>query len=101
RKFVRYPKTSSFILGCIYFSIVISWMFGVRTSEIASGFTARLIYISAALIMIFSLATGFVIFYLLCKLTKVNIRNKNSLFIIPAAWALSEYIRAIIFSVVA
>ena len=34
----RHPYWTAFLFGWVYFSIVVSWMFAVKTAEIAQGF---------------------------------------------------------------
>jgi apolipoprotein N-acyltransferase len=97
---MQHPFVVSFVAGCIYFAVVMSWMFTVRTSEIAKGNAAKYVGISAALIMVSSFATGFVLFTLIIRKLKIRIDSKSALILIPAAWVVSEYLRAVFFSIV-
>jgi len=97
---INHPYISSYVLGCIYFGIVMSWMFTVRTSEIAEGKAAQLVGISAAVITVSSFAFGFVIFTFIVRRLKLQLDAKNTLILIPAAWVVSEYFRSVFFSVI-
>ena len=96
----RHPYLAAFLAGCIYYGIAVSWMFTIRTAEIAKGNAAKFVGISAAIIMVGSFAMGFVFFVWFLRRMHVDIRDKKALILIPSAWALSEFIRAYFFSIV-
>ena len=97
---LKHPYLTAFIAGCLYFSVAMSWMFTVRTSEIAKGNAIKFVGISAAIIMVSSFALGFVAFVFILRRLKIDIDSKRALILIPAAWVVSEYFRAIFFSIV-
>lgn len=98
--FKLHPYRYAFLTGCVYFSIVINWMFTIRTSEIAQGSTAKIVGLSAALIMLSSFACGFVFFIFIYRRLSIKLASRWSLLLIPAAWVLSEFLRAWFFSIV-
>ncbi|MEI6481533.1 MAG: nitrilase-related carbon-nitrogen hydrolase [Candidatus Saccharibacteria bacterium] len=75
-------------------------MFGIRTSRIASGTAANLVGLSAAIIMVCTLALGFVLFIFLYSKLKVRLVSRSSLLLIPALWIITEYCRSLLFSIV-
>lgn len=94
------PYLSSFFFGCLYFTVVINWMFTIRTSEIAEGVFVKIVAVSAAIIMISTFALGFVIFSLLNRLLGIKISKRSSIYMIPFTWIVSEFIRSILFSII-
>lgn len=97
--FQRHPYWAAFLIGCAYFGLVISWMFTIKTAEIAQGFAVKLVAFSAGLIMTTSFALGFVVFLWLYRLFKLKLTQDRALILVPAIWLVSEYVRAIIFSI--
>lgn len=95
----NHPYWTAFLVGCVYFGVVISWMFGVRTAEIAQGFAVKLVAASAGFIMIASFALGFVLFVWLYRLFKLKLMEERSLILVPTLWLVAEYVRAVIFSI--
>lgn len=75
-------------------------MFAVKTAEIAQGFAVQIVAVSAGTIMVTSLALGFVVFIWLVRFTQVKLVESRALWLVPILWIVSEYARAIIFSVV-
>jgi apolipoprotein N-acyltransferase len=96
----NHPYWTAFLVGCVYFGVVISWMFGVRTAEIAQGFAVKLVAASAAIIMITSLSLGFVLFVWLKRRLRVSLAQPRAVWLIPMLWVVAEYARAVIFSIV-
>lgn len=97
---VNHPYIASYLLGCLYFGLVMSWMFTVRTSQIAQGRAAYAVGISAAAITVSSFALGFVVFTFIFRRLKLRLDSNSSLILVPAAWVASEYLRSVIFSII-
>lgn len=97
--FRRHPFWTAFAIGCLYFGLVISWMFTIKTAEIAQGFAVKMVAFSAGLIMTTSFALGLVVFLWLYRLFKLKLSQDRALILVPAIWLVSEYVRAIIFSI--
>ncbi len=87
-------------MGFAYFTGVISWMFTIKTAEIAQGFAVKLVALSAGVIMISSFALGFVLFVWMMRRLQVKLTDSRALWLVPMLWVVSEYLRAIIFSIV-
>lgn len=95
-----HPYWASFIIGFLYFTGVISWMFTIKTAEIAAGFAVQLVALSAGLIMVSSLAMGFVVFVWLMRRLQIKLTDQRALWIVPMLWIVAEYARAVLFSIV-
>lgn len=97
-----HPILTAFILGCVYFTWQIGWMFGLRTAEIASpGIALTLVTLSAAIIMISGFASGFAWAAGVGKRLTLHLRGRWGYLVIPAVWVASEYLRSIFFSIIA
>lgn len=95
------PYLTAFIIGSIYYLYVMSWIFGVRTAELARGSLAiKLTSLSAGFITIFCFALSFVIFVWVYKKLHLNISSPGVLILAPAIWVVTEYFRAVFFSIV-
>ncbi len=96
----RHPYVSSYAIGIIYFSLVVSWMATIKTSEIADGFLIKIVAFSVALVTVSGLALGFMVFVWLQRRSGVKWTDRQALWLIPALWVVSEYLRAILFSII-
>lgn len=88
------------MVGCIYFGVVISWMFTIQTAQIVQGAATIIVAYSAGIIMVTSFASGFVLFVWLLRRLHIRLDQTRALILMPAAWVVSEYARAILFSIV-
>lgn len=95
----RHPYWTAFLAGCAYFSVIVSWMFGIKTAEIAQGIAVKFVAFSAGIIMVSSLAMGFVFFVWLMRRLKVRLDQPRAVWLVPTLWVVSEYGRAIFFSI--
>lgn len=95
----RRPYLASFLLGSAYFTLVVSWMFTIKTAEIAGGNLVKIVAFTAGMIMVTSFALGFVVFVFIYRFLKIRLNDNWALLLVPAAWVVSEYLRAIIFSI--
>ena len=95
----RHPYWTAFGLGNCYYGIVISWMFTIRTAEIAQGLAVYIVALSAGLIMTTSFAMGFVVFIWLYRRLKLTLLQPRALWLVPSAWIVSEYARSVLFSI--
>lgn len=95
----NHPYWTAFLVGCVYFGVVVSWMFTIKTAEIAQGFMIKLVGFSAGLIMTASFALGFVLFLWLYRLFKLKLTEGRALILVPVLWLVAEYARAVIFSI--
>jgi apolipoprotein N-acyltransferase len=75
-------------------------MFSIRTAEIEQGIAVKFVAFSAGLIMTGSFALGFVLFVWLYRRLGLRLTQRRALWMVPALWVVTEYVRAIIFSVV-
>lgn len=96
----HHPYWGAYITGIVYFSLVFSWMVTIRTGEVASGLVAQLVVISTAVVTVSSLSVGFIIFVWFKRRLQLRWTNMRALWLIPALWVISEYVRAIVFSIV-
>ncbi|MBP9826939.1 hypothetical protein KBC99_00495 [Candidatus Saccharibacteria bacterium] len=96
----RHPIWIWYLSGCLYYLYTISWMFGLKTAEIAQGWAVKAVAVSAGLIMVASFAIGFAIFGFFVKRSKVSLSNRNIIWLAPAAWVVSEYLRSVLFSII-
>lgn len=96
----RHPLWTAFCIGLVYFGLIISWMFTIRTAEIAQGIAVKFVAVSAGLIMTGSFALGFVLFVWLYRRLGLRLTQRRALWMVPALWIVTEYLRAIIFSIV-
>lgn len=97
---IRHPYWSSYIIGCIYYGLTVSWMFGLRTAEIATGIAFVVVAFSAALVMTSSFALGLVFLTWLIRRLKLSILG-DRWWLIPFVWIVTEYLRAVFFSIIA
>lgn len=95
----KHPYWVAFLIGAAYFGYVISWMFTLRTAEIATGVATKIVATTAAMIMVATFALGYVFFVWLVRVLKLSIYDKKW-WLIPFAWVVAECARAILFSVV-
>lgn len=96
----RHPYWTAFILGLIYYGWAVSWMFGIRTSEIAEGQAVKYVALSAGIIMFTSFAVCLPFFLWVVKKLKLEIGSLRFTLLIPIVWVAIEYFRAVFFSVV-
>ncbi len=97
--FSNHPYVSAYLVGCVYYGLTVSWMFGLRTAEIATGVAFYVVSISAALVMVSSFSLGLVFFVWLYRRLDLSLADPKW-WLIPAAWIVSEYLRAVFFSIV-
>lgn len=95
----KHPYWIAFLIGSAYFGYVISWMFTLRTAEIATGVATKIVAATAAMIMVASFALGYVFFVWLVRTLKLSVYDKRW-WLIPFAWVVAEFFRAVLFSVV-
>ena len=74
-------------------------MFGLRTAEIAQGIGVKFVAFTAALIMVASFALGYVLFVWLHRRLRLSLAGRRW-WLIPVAWMVAEYARAVLFSIV-
>lgn len=94
------PLWTAFLIGFAYFGYVISWMFALRTAEIATGLATKIVAITAAIIMVTTFALGYVFFVWLVRRLKLSVYDKTW-WQIPFVWVIAECFRAVLFSVIA
>lgn len=95
-----HPYWASYLIGFAYFAGVISWMFTIKTAEIAQGIAIKLVALASGIIMVSSLALGFVIFVWLARQLRIKLSESRAVWQLPMLWVVSEYARAVIFSVI-
>lgn len=96
----RHPYITAYLIGCIYYGLTVSWMFGLRTAEIVQGFAFVVVAFSAAAVMVSSFALGLIFFVWICRIFKLSMRSWHW-WLIPFVWIITEYLRAVFFSIVA
>lgn len=74
-------------------------MFTIRTGSIVQGTPAKFVAIFTAFMMVGVFSTSCVMFLWIVRKLNITLSDKLAWIIMPAAWVVSEYIRAVLFSV--
>ena len=96
----KYPLRAVYVAGVFYYGYKISWLRGIRSSDLTEGWLATIIGFTPYLIAVITFSFVPVIFVLL--FTRLKIRFTQILFIwlTPLVWILSESIVSVLFSIV-
>lgn len=99
----RKPLTKQIWLsGIAFFAIALNWLYHIHATElIPNNALATIFLILTFSIVVGSLSIGFLIFGYIYNRLKIDLKQPRSLVMVPALWALSEWARSIIFSIVA
>ena len=96
------PSTKQIWLsGVAFFAIVVRWMYQIHATELIPNNVLAVVFLLLTFtVVVGSLSLGFLFFgYAYNRLTDQVLRPR-ALVIVPALWALSEWLRSFIFSVV-
>lgn len=87
--------------GAAFFAVVVNWMYQIHATDlIPNNVLAILFLILTFTIVVGSLSLGFLFFGYLYNRFKIDLRQPKSLLLVPSLWAVSEWARSFIFSVV-
>lgn len=88
-------------IGFVFFLITISWIFNIRATDLIADPWLRWLFLSLTLIIIVAVySSGFLIFAIVIKRFKINLKDPKSFLLIPAIWIVCEFLRSFIFSLV-
>lgn len=100
RKFIStHPYVSAWLVGYCYFGVLTSWMYSIKTAELADGAGVQVVAVSAVILTTGAFSTSFVLFVWAWR--KLRLTTQNPIIVLQVAllWPLTEYLRAIIFSI--
>lgn len=87
--------------GVAFFGVVVSWMYNIHATElIPNNFLAIAFLALTFSIVVGALSLGFLMFGYLYNRFSVDLMRPRSLLIVPALWAVCEWTRSFIFSIV-
>lgn len=87
--------------GVAYFGIVVNWLYHIHATElIPNNLLAVAFLVLTFSVVVGSLSIGFLLFGWGYRRLKVDLDQPRALLVVPALWALSEWVRSLIFSVV-
>lgn len=88
-------------IGIVFFSIVISWIYNIRATDLIADPWLRWLFLFLTLAIITVVfSVGFLIFAFVIRRFKLSLEKPVSFLAIPALWIVAEYIRSLAFSVV-
>lgn len=96
------PSTRQvWLSGVAFFAVVVNWMYQIHATELIPNNVLAIGFLSLTFaIVVGSLSLGFLIFGYGYHRLEVDLRQPRSLLVVPALWALSEFLRSFIFSIV-
>lgn len=87
--------------GIAFFAVVVNWMYHIHATElIPNNLLAYAFLVLTFSIVVGSLSLGFLFFGYLYHKLKIDLAQPRSMLLIPATWALCEWLRSIFFSIV-
>ncbi len=98
----RKPTTRQIWLsGIAFFAVVVNWLYRIHATDlIPNNALAILFLVLTFSIVVGSLSVGFLLFGYTYNKLGIEVSQPRSLIMIPALWALSEWGRSILFSVI-
>ncbi len=98
----RKPTTRQIWLsGVAFFALVVNWMYQIHATDlIPNNVLAIAFLILTFAIVVGSLSLGFLLFGYVYNRLKIDLKQPRSLLLVPALWALSEWARSFVFSIV-
>lgn len=96
------PSTKQIWLsGMAFFAIVLNWVYGIHATDLIPNNVLAIAFLALTFaIVVGSLSMGFLLFGYGYHKLNIDLREPRSLLLLPALWALSEWARSIVFSVV-
>ena len=87
--------------GLAFFAVVVSWLYHIHATDlIPNNFLAIAFLTLTFSIVVGSLSLGFLTFGWGYHRLKIELKQPRALILVPALWALSEWARSFIFSIV-
>lgn len=87
--------------GASFFSIILSWMYHIHATELIPNNVLAFAFLTLTFaVVVAALSSGFLLFGWLWKQLAIKVEQQRSLWLIPAVWALAEFARSVVFSIV-
>ncbi len=96
----KHPLRSAYSMGLVYYGYQISWLRGIRSSELTDGSLAKIIGLLPFIIATTTFAVTLPLFVWLYGRLKIRSDQIRFLFVTPLLWILSESLISIVFSIV-
>lgn len=98
----RKPSTKQIWLsGAAFFAVVVNWLYHIHATELIPNNFLAIIFLALTFsIVVGSLSIGFLLFGYGYNKLKIDLKQPRALLLVPALWALSEWARSILFSIV-
>jgi apolipoprotein N-acyltransferase len=87
--------------GVGFFAVVVNWLYHIRATELIPNNLLAIVFLVLTFsIVVGSLSIGFLLFGWGYHKLKIDLKQPRALLLAPALWALSEWARSFIFSIV-
>lgn len=98
----RKPSTKQIWLsGAAFFAVVVNWLYHIHATELIPNNFLAIIFLTLTFsIVVGSLSIGFLLFGYGYNKLKIKLMQPRSLVLVPALWALAEWARSVLFSIV-
>ena len=96
----KYPLRAVYIVGVFYYAYKISWLRGIRSSDLTEGWLATIIGFTPYLIAVITFTFVPVIFVRLYIALKIRFTQIRFIWLTPLVWILSESMVSVLFSIV-
>jgi len=96
------PSTKQIWLsGAVFFSIIANWMYHIKATELIPDNVLAIAFLVLTFsIVVGTLSLGFLLFGYLYNKFKVELSQPRALILVPALWAVGEWFRSSLFSIV-